>query len=152
MLLDLAALRYCPVGIDLSPTMVRIAQRKLSRHNVAVPLVRGRAQRLPFADAAFDAILCTFPAEFIVARDTLSQIVRVLRPGGRAVVAAMSELTAGGPVSRFLELLYRITGQRSPLPDLQPHLEALGLESWATWKSVEGSAVLLVIAEKRIDG
>jgi ubiquinone/menaquinone biosynthesis C-methylase UbiE len=152
MLLDLHWAHYHPVGIDLSSAMIRIARRKLRRHSVAVPLVRGRAQWLPFADASFDSILCTFPAEFIVVPDTLSQIARVLRPGGRAVIVAMARLLVDAPWVRFLEWLYRITGQRGPLPDLRSQLRTLGLEYRTMWKSTESSAVLLVVAEKRVDG
>jgi ubiquinone/menaquinone biosynthesis C-methylase UbiE len=148
MLLELHAARYCPVGVDLSPAMARIARRKLRRHGVNVPLVRGRAQQLPFADASFDAVLSTFPAEFIVAYETLSQIARVLRPGGRAVIVAMGRLTSRTLWARFLEWLYAITGQRGPLPDLRPQLEAAGLRHWATWVPATDSAVLLVILEK----
>jgi ubiquinone/menaquinone biosynthesis C-methylase UbiE len=152
MLLELHTAHYRPIGLDLSPTMIRIARRKLHKRNMMVPLVRGRAQQLPFADESFDTILCTFPAEFIVVPDTLGQIARVLCPGGRAVVTAMSTLTTQGPLARFLEWLYWITGQRGPLPNLQPQLERLGLESWTKWKQVKGSAVLLVMIEKPIDG
>jgi ubiquinone/menaquinone biosynthesis C-methylase UbiE len=149
-LLDLAAGPYRPVGLDLSPAMVRIAQQKLDRAGLSAPLVRGRAQRLPFADASFDSILCTFPTDFVVHPDTLSEIVRVLRPGGRLVVVAMCRLNGRDPWSRLLGWLYRITGQRAPLPDLDSLLKPLGLEYQTAWRAVGNTSVLLVIIDRML--
>jgi ubiquinone/menaquinone biosynthesis C-methylase UbiE len=151
MLLDLHAAQYRVIGLDLSPTMVRIAQQKLSYHGVHVPLARGRTQQLPFADASFDSVLSTFPAEFIAAPDTLREIARILRPGGRAVVVVLAQLLPNGLWARFLEWLYAITGQRGPLPDLQPELKALGLHYQTMWKAADGGSVLLAVLEKQID-
>ena len=151
LLLDLHTAGYHPTGIDLSPAMARIAQRKLAKVGLAPPLVRGRAQQLPFAGASFDSVLCTFPAEFIVSAESLHQIARVLCPGGRAVIVAMGKLLSDDPWARLLEWLYRITGQRGPLPDLRPTLEPLGLKQRAMWVPVGSSEALLVVIEKRVD-
>jgi len=150
-LLDLHAAQYKATGLDLSPRMVRIAQHKLRRHEVLVPLVRGRTQQLPFAGATFDAILATFPADFILAPETLGEIARVLRPGGRAVVVVLAQLLSDRPWTRLLEWLYEITGQRQPLPTLEPQLEALGLRYQTRWRIVERTFVQLLILEKQVD-
>jgi ubiquinone/menaquinone biosynthesis C-methylase UbiE len=150
-LLDLRASRYQVVGLDLSPYMVRIARQKLSYRGVRVPLVRGRTQQLPFADAIFDSVLSVFPAEFIAAPDTLSEVARVLRLGGRAVVVVLAQFRPDGLWTRFLEWLYEITGQRGPLPDLGPELEALGLQYQMMRKTIDQDSVLLVILEKLVD-
>ena len=152
VLLDLHKARYRPVGLDLSSAMTRITRRKLCGHGIAIPLVRGRAQRLPFAPSSFDSVLCTFPTEFIVAPDTLSEIARVLRPAGRAVIVVMTRLLENSLWCRVLEWLYQITGQRGPVPDLEPQLAALGLDYQAMWKAVDGSAVLLAVIERQVDG
>ncbi|MBN1579644.1 MAG: methyltransferase domain-containing protein [Anaerolineae bacterium] len=151
MLLDLPAAGFDPVGLDLSPAMVRIAKGKLARANGCVPLIRGRAQQLAFADGVFDTVLSTFPAPFILEPHTLSEVVRVLRPGGRLVVVAMGRLTGRDPWSRFLEWLYRITGQRFPLPDMTPLLTPLGLTFDSLWKTVQDTQVLLLVAQKPLD-
>ena len=150
LLLDLHAMRSVrPVGLDRSPQMARIARHKLQRHGARVPLVRGRGEQLPFANASIDTILSTFPAPFIVAQHTLAEIARVLKPEGRAVIVAMATLSTRSPCGRLLEWLYRITGQRGPLPDLGPQLEAVGLRHRIAWRPVDGSQVLLVLLEKR---
>ena len=99
-----------------------------------------------------DAVLSTFPTEFIIAPDTLREIARVLRPGGRAVVVVMAQFLPDGPWTWFLEELYRITGQRDALPDLRPHVETLGLAYRTMWRTVGGASVLLAVLEKQVDG
>jgi hypothetical protein len=81
----------------------------------------------------------------------LGEIARVLRPGGRAVVVVLAQLLPDGPWVRLLEWLYAITGQRRPLPDLEPQLEALGLQYRTVWRTVERTSVQLVILEKQVD-
>ncbi|MCI0395577.1 MAG: class I SAM-dependent methyltransferase [Chloroflexi bacterium] len=121
MLLALHAAGYQATGFDLSPAMGRLARRRLRRAGLAVPLVRGRAQALPFAPAAFDSILATFPTEFIVEPATLAALSRVLRPGGRLVIVPEARLTGRGPLVRFIEWLYAVTGQRQgPAGDQEP--------------------------------
>jgi ubiquinone/menaquinone biosynthesis C-methylase UbiE len=76
----LAALKqagYEPVGIDLSPRMGRQAARRLRRAGLDAPLVRCRAEALPFRSGVFDAAVATFPTNFILDPLTLRDIARV---------------------------------------------------------------------------
>lgn len=150
LLLDLYDHGYRPIGLDRSAGMAHIARRKLRLAARPVLLAQGQAQQMPFADASFDTVVCTFPAEFIVQPDTFREIARVLSPVGRAVVVIGAHLQAITPWRRFMEWLYRITGQREPLPDLRPHLAELGLTFRATWKPVSDSSVLVAIVDKGI--
>ncbi|HEX2621008.1 MAG TPA: methyltransferase domain-containing protein [Phototrophicaceae bacterium] len=118
--LDLASAGYRSIGYDLSPYMGRIASRKLQRHGVKARLVRGLAQGLPFADESVDAIVCTFPTDFIFAESTLHEAWRVLRPEGRLVIVINGVFTGRGLMTRLLEGLYWITGQR-PAHSEQPN-------------------------------
>jgi len=53
----------------------------------ARPDVAARAERLPFADGAFEAVLATQVLEFVSdPRGMVAEIARVLRPGGQACV------------------------------------------------------------------
>jgi ubiquinone/menaquinone biosynthesis C-methylase UbiE len=148
LLLDLHNAGYRPIGLDQSAGMAHIAQRKLRQAARPVSLVQGRAQQIPFAEASFDTVLCAFPAEFIVQPDTFREIARVLSPSGRAVVVVMAHLQTTTLGRRLIEWLYRITGQREPLPDLRPHLAELGLSYRTTCKSVSGSSVVVAIVNK----
>ena len=55
---------------------------------VAVELLQADAQHLPFADEAFDAVLCVNVLEAVPDRlRALGEMRRVMKPGGRALVA-----------------------------------------------------------------
>ncbi|HET6532940.1 MAG TPA: demethylmenaquinone methyltransferase [Actinoplanes sp.] len=75
------------VGADLSVGMLR-AGRKTRR---TVPLVAGDALRLPFPDAAFDAVTISFALRNVVDTDAaLRELGRVTRTGGRLVICEFS--------------------------------------------------------------
>jgi ubiquinone/menaquinone biosynthesis C-methylase UbiE len=151
LLVELAARGYRVVGIDLSRAMVRLAGRRLRGQQPSVPpvlLCRGRAAHLPFAPGSFDAIVATFPTAYIASPASLRGLARVLRPGGRLVVVEEAKLSRKGIVSRVLEWLYRVTGQRGPgAPGLPAHLEAAGFRAWRETVLVEDTSVRLVLAE-----
>lgn len=118
--LDLYAAGYQRVGLDLSRYMGQIARRKLRRHFLKAPLVQAQAQRLPFPEGIFDAVVSTFPTPFIIETATLHEVFRVLKPGCRLVIVPTGILTGGGILKDALETAYQVTGQRSPWPvDLQ---------------------------------
>jgi len=148
LLADLAGRGYRPVGLDLSPAMVRQAARRLRRQGLAVPLCRGSALALPFAPQTFEAVVVTFPTPYVYAPQWGPQLCRVLKPGGRAVIVEMTVICRRDPAARGLESLYGLTGQRGPAPDLAALLEAAGLRARHESVGVEGSVVRLVVAEK----
>ena len=150
----LAALKergFSPVGVDLSPYMGRLARRRLSEENgLAVPLVRARAQALPFRDGCFDSVVSTFPAEFILARATLQEAARVLGQDGRMVIAAIVILKGRDLLSRFVRWLYQITGQGEFLPrESEERMARAGFAPRVVWETVGQSQVMLVVADKR---
>jgi SAM-dependent methyltransferase len=77
------------VGVDLSAGMLRHARAAGERTGVAVPLVQGDAQRLPFRDGVFDLAFTAFGAIAFVedSAAVMREVARVLRPGGRWVFA-----------------------------------------------------------------
>lgn len=146
-------------GLDLSPAMLCLARRRLARQTLSVPLVRGRAQALPFASGTFDAVIVTFPTPFVYDPAWIQDLARILRKvrrtgddarrgGGRLVVVEQAEFTGQGLLNRFLEWLYDVTGQRGPSPDLLSRLEEAGLVAWGEMVRVNGTEVRLVVAEK----
>jgi ubiquinone/menaquinone biosynthesis C-methylase UbiE len=78
------------VGLDLSPAMLRHARRSTRAARLEnLALVRGDAQRLPFADGRFDVVNCCGALHLFPDADaTLREVRRVLKPGGRFTVAA----------------------------------------------------------------
>lgn len=69
------------VGLDLDRTLLGVAKDRLSA-------VRGNAMRLPFADDTFDFVYARLVARHLTdPAGALLEMRRVLRPGGRVVVA-----------------------------------------------------------------
>ncbi|TNY36475.1 methyltransferase domain-containing protein [Thermomonospora catenispora] len=77
-------------GVDSNEAMLAVA-RLLAGHAgtaASVEWVRASAERLPFADRAFDLVYCQQGLQFLAdAAAGVAQMRRVLRPGGRAGVA-----------------------------------------------------------------
>jgi len=149
LLPDLAAAGLAPIGYDLSPFMSRIAQRKLAQHELAIPLSRGRAGQLPFPTNTFDSVVSTFPAEFILEAATLGEINRVLTPEGVLVLVPIALFSGRGLLTRLIEGLFSITGQR-PSGDngLTPRLTAAGFESQTEWVTLPQSSVMVLVNHK----
>ncbi len=119
------------VGLDLSENMVAQARELLERENLTdrATLERGDAEDLPYASDSFDGIFTCFTLELF---DTpqiprvLAQCRRVLRPGGRIVVASVSKETKHGLVVRA----YEWTHQHFPnLLDCRPIYVRRSLEA-----------------------
>lgn len=78
-------------GIDLSQHMLRKALDKVRRENLShVKLLASMdACRLGFADASFDAVTVPFVITLVPdPEQALSEIARVLKPGGEIVIAS----------------------------------------------------------------
>jgi ubiquinone/menaquinone biosynthesis C-methylase UbiE len=156
LLRDLTKAGYQTFGLDLSKAMLRQATRRNQRKGLTITLCCGDATTLPFAEDAFDAVVVTFPTAFVYEADWLHDVARVLRNpepetgqnGGRLVVVEMTRFRQNDPPARGLEWLFRITGQRGPAPDLPALLAAEGLAAWREMVDVEGSTVVVVVAEK----
>jgi demethylmenaquinone methyltransferase / 2-methoxy-6-polyprenyl-1,4-benzoquinol methylase len=78
---ELVAQKGCTVvGLDQSPEMLAEARRRVP---AGVTLVEGRAEELPFPDAAFDALTFTYLLRYVDDPGaTLQELARVVRPGG----------------------------------------------------------------------
>lgn len=82
-LLREASFRGQIVALDLSRRMLEEALVKTERDADCILLLHQDATLLPFPDGSFDAVTCLEALEFLPdARGTLSEMVRVLRPGG----------------------------------------------------------------------
>jgi len=93
------------VCCDFSHPMLALATEKFARRRVADRCLAVEADglRLPFADAAFDAVSVAFGVRNFSDMDRgLREILRVLQPGGRLVVLEFSQ-----PHAPILSWLYR---------------------------------------------
>ncbi len=104
---------YQTYGLDESPQMLRIVRKRLGI-SPGGRLIRGKAEALPLPAGCMDAIVATFPSEYIFQAGTLLSCRRILRPGGRLVVLLGVEVGGNQLQSRMLRILYRVTGQGTP--------------------------------------
>jgi ubiquinone/menaquinone biosynthesis C-methylase UbiE len=112
LLIDLYGAGYAPVGIDLSPSMLRITRGKLTRVRAqpVAPVLRARAQELPFPDQSFDSIVMTFPPEFVRDSRVLPEFRRVLADDGRLIWVDAGRLLPRDFYSRLLNRAFDVVG------------------------------------------
>jgi ubiquinone/menaquinone biosynthesis C-methylase UbiE len=149
--LQLALLRqgYLTFGLDRSRQMGRLAFSRVKKKGFTPALVNGYAQLLPFPDAAFQAIVSTFPSEYIFDPATLAELFRLLAPGGRLVILPVAWITGTGALDRAAAWLFRFTGQAPDwVSPLGPRLEAAGFRVRLEFRQLPGSRLAVFIAHK----
>ncbi|WP_280369861.1 class I SAM-dependent methyltransferase [Nocardia wallacei] len=114
------------LGIDASRAMVDYARVHAAAANIGFEV--GAAQSLPVPDAEFDVVTCTFVMHHVAAErraDALAEMYRVLRSGGRLLLAdahptglmrAVADVT--GRVSRARNGSEKAAAQRDPFLDV----------------------------------
>ena len=93
------------VGMDFSEKMLELAQQKIDSQNRAqsIHLKNGSAESLPFEDNYFDGTTTAFGVRnFSDVGQSLREMYRVLKPGGRCVILEFSL-----PKNFILNALYR---------------------------------------------
>jgi SAM-dependent methyltransferase len=92
-------------GLDAAARLIEVARARAAAAGVAATFVVGDALDLPFDDGAFDVVLSVFGVIFAPdAERALAEIVRVLRPGGRALVSVW---IPEGAIDRMVGVLAR---------------------------------------------
>lgn len=77
-------------AVDISRTFVELAARNAEAEGVKVELIHGNAAALPVADASVDFVVCRAAFKnFTEPVKALSEMRRVLRPGGMALLIDM---------------------------------------------------------------
>ncbi len=98
-------------GMDFSRQMAGIAHRRIQKAGMSPNLVQADNLSIPFAKHSFEQIVSTFPTEAIFEDQTISEIIRVLKPGGKLLIIPMVFITGNGFRQKLMAWIYRITGQ-----------------------------------------
>jgi demethylmenaquinone methyltransferase/2-methoxy-6-polyprenyl-1,4-benzoquinol methylase len=98
------------IGVDVSEAMLRQGRDHVRREAMQgrIEVILGTAEKLPFADATFDALTFTYLFRYV--EDpfaTLRELVRVVKPGGR--IATLEFLVPPKPLWRSLWWFYTRT-------------------------------------------
>jgi demethylmenaquinone methyltransferase / 2-methoxy-6-polyprenyl-1,4-benzoquinol methylase len=81
------------IGVDISEGMLEVGRKKLKARNLdsLIELRLGDSENLPFADNFFDGLIVAFGVRnFENLELGLSEMLRVVRPGGRVVILEFS--------------------------------------------------------------
>jgi demethylmenaquinone methyltransferase/2-methoxy-6-polyprenyl-1,4-benzoquinol methylase len=93
----LAALKVDPsevIGIDISEGMLNVGKEKMKKKNVdhIITMQLADSENLPFEDNYFDALTVGFGVRnFENLEKGLSEMLRVIRPGGKAIILEFSK-------------------------------------------------------------
>ena len=91
------ARRVGPTGVvvltDINATMLESGRDRLINAGVVLPVVQCDAEKLPFPDAHFDCVSIGFGLRNVTRKErALSEMRRVLRPGGVAAILEFSQV------------------------------------------------------------
>ncbi|OUT97654.1 MAG: bifunctional demethylmenaquinone methyltransferase/2-methoxy-6-polyprenyl-1,4-benzoquinol methylase [Flammeovirgaceae bacterium TMED32] len=82
------------IGVDISEGMLSIGREKLIKKNLTdkIELLSGDSEVLPFEDNFFDAVIVSFGVRnFENLEKGLSDMLRVLKPGGKVLILEFSK-------------------------------------------------------------
>jgi ubiquinone/menaquinone biosynthesis C-methylase UbiE len=107
--------RLCPDelhGIDLAEGMCCYTRRRMERAGLrSINIVRGSVVDMPYANDAFDTVVATFAfSGFPDGQAAMTEMIRVLGPGGRVVIVDIGLPLDGNAVGTFWARLWEWLG------------------------------------------
>jgi ubiquinone/menaquinone biosynthesis C-methylase UbiE len=139
-------------GVDLSPAYVSTARRRLAAAGVGAALAVENAERLPFADGAFDVATSVYllhelprPARRAVVRE----LARVVRPGGLVVLEDSAQLAESAELAGVLREFPRELHEPFYADYLEDDLAALLESAGLAVAEVEPHLVAKVVIARR---
>ncbi len=79
---------------DLNSSMLTVGRNRLLDSGYVVPAVQCNAEHLPFVSRSFDRVTISFGLRNVVHKEqALSELARVLKPGGEAYILEFSPVT-----------------------------------------------------------
>lgn len=117
-------------GIDPAPEMIAVARKKAARKGLEIDFRVGVIEALPFSDFSLDVVTSSLmmhhlPEDLKVRG--LAEIYRVLKPGGRLLIADFMRPT-GSLLNHLFIAFTRHQGLQKGIEDLQPLLRKAGFD------------------------
>jgi len=106
-----AARRWCEVtSTDYVPALLECGQARASAEGLSIDFIEADAENLPFADAAFDAVVSTFGVMFTPNQSqAATELMRVCKPRGKI---GLANWTPEG----FIGQVFKTLGKYLPPP------------------------------------
>ena len=132
-----AARRWCDVtSTDYVPALLESGRRRAQAEGHVVTFQQADAEKLPFADGSFDAVVSTFGVMFTPDQQQAArELARVCKPGGQIGLANWTP-------DSFVGQLFKLIGQYLPPP--------AGVRSPALWGTRERLEELFAGTAERI--
>ena len=92
------------VGVDISPDIGKGASA-ICDDTERMMFVQSEGELLPFANESFDVILCRVALPYMNNRDTISEVARVMKPGGAFLLKTHAPLFYFGMIGERLKSL-----------------------------------------------
>jgi ubiquinone/menaquinone biosynthesis C-methylase UbiE len=101
---ELARRGFAVTGLDISKTFIGLASKNAERSGVRVRFEHGNASRMPFADRSFDFLVCRAAFKnFADPVGALSEMQRVLKPGGRGLIIDLRRDASMADIARYVD-------------------------------------------------
>lgn len=121
-------------GVDIAPNLIEQAREKAKREGLSAQFDEGDAEKLPYENASFDAVITMFGAMFAPRPElTAAELKRVCRPGG---IIAMANWTPAG----FIGQMFKMVASHVPPPPGVPSPVLWGNEEVVRERLAEGTS------------
>jgi len=103
--IELARLgNYQITGLDISKSFVEIARKNAAKANLEIDFREGNASAMPFENKTFDFTFCQAAFKnFSEPVKAITEMYRVLRPGGKAVIVDLRRDASREEIKREVE-------------------------------------------------